>query len=235
MTTPDSTLPMLTSTVRDERLAQLRAAMRREHVDACIIPSSDPHLSEYLPGRWQGRAWLTGFTGSVGTFIATGDFAGCWTDARYWTQAATELAGSKVELMKIPSGASLLHIDWLAANLAPGQTVAVDSRVLGLSTARLLAEALKARGVNLRTDIDLLDSVWSERPALPSVPVFEHAAPYASTSRADKLAATRAAMATPGCRPSLHLHPRRHRLAVQPARRGCELQPGVPGACAGDT
>ncbi|WP_229413256.1 aminopeptidase P family protein [Massilia violaceinigra] len=189
---------MPTSTARDERLAQLRAAMRRAQVHACIIPSSDPHLSEYLPGRWQGREWLTGFTGSVGTFIATGDFAGCWTDARYWTQAETELAGSSVQLMKIPSGASLLHIDWLAANLGPGQTVAVDARVLGLSTARLLADALSARGINLRTDIDLLDSVWSERPTLPPPPVFEHAAPFASTSRADKLAATRAAMARLG-------------------------------------
>ncbi|MDQ1830060.1 aminopeptidase P family protein [Massilia scottii] len=186
------------STARDERLAQLRAAMQRAQVDACIIPSSDPHLSEYLPGRWQGREWLTGFTGSVGTFIATSDFAGCWTDARYWTQAGTELAGSSVQLMKIPSGASLLHIDWLAANLAPGQTVAVDARVLGLSSARLLADALSARGVHLRTDIDLLDSVWSERPALPPQPVSEHGAPFASTSRADKLAATRAAMARLG-------------------------------------
>ncbi|WP_187363058.1 aminopeptidase P family protein [Massilia aquatica] len=189
---------MPTSTTRDERLAQLRAAMRGAQVDACIIPSSDPHLSEYLPGRWQGREWLTGFTGSVGTFIATQDFAGCWTDARYWTQADTELAGSSVQLMKIPSGASLLHIDWLAASLAPGQTVAVDARVLGLSTARLLADALTARGIVLRTDIDLLDGVWSERPALPPQPVFEHAAPFASLSRADKLAATRAAMAKLG-------------------------------------
>ncbi|UOD32275.1 aminopeptidase P family protein [Massilia violaceinigra] len=189
---------MPTSTTRDERLAQLRAAMRGAQVDACIIPSSDPHLSEYLPGRWQGREWLTGFTGSVGTFIATQDFAGCWTDARYWTQADTELAGSSVQLMKIPSGASLLHIDWLAASLAPGQTVAVDARVLGLSTARLLADALTARGIVLRTDIDLLDGVWSDRPALPPQPVFEHAAPFASVSRADKLAATRAAMAKLG-------------------------------------
>ncbi|WP_187364265.1 aminopeptidase P family protein [Massilia genomosp. 1] len=185
---------MPTSTARDERLAQLRAAMRLAGVDACVIPSSDPHLSEYLPGRWQGREWLTGFTGSVGTFIATADFAGCWTDARYWTQAATELAGSSVHLMKIPSGASLLHIDWLAAKLAAGQTVAVDARVLGLSSARLLADALSARGIILRTDIDLLDGVWSERPALPPAPVFEHAAPFASLSRADKLAAIRAAM-----------------------------------------
>jgi Xaa-Pro aminopeptidase len=180
--------------VRDERLAALRAAMARHQIDAFIVPSSDPHLSEYLPGRWKGREWLSGFTGSVGTFIATGDFAGVWTDGRYWTQAESELAGSAIALMKIPSGASLLHVDWLAENMKPGQTVAVDARVLGLAVARLLAEALTARGVKLRTDVDLLDEVWTDRPALPADPVFEHVAPYAVLPRADKLGATRAAM-----------------------------------------
>ncbi|MES2757948.1 MAG: aminopeptidase P family protein [Pseudomonadota bacterium] len=183
---------------RAAALAQLRAVMQREHVDAILVPSADPHLSEYLPGRWQGREWLSGFTGSVGAFIAIAGFAGVWTDARYWTQAEAELAGSGIDLMKIPSGASLLYIDWLAANLQSGQTVAVDARVLGLSTARLLAEALAARGILLRTDIDLLDEVWSDRPALPTAPVFEHAAPYASTTRADKLAEVRAATAKMG-------------------------------------
>jgi Xaa-Pro aminopeptidase len=158
-------------------LDQLRAVMRRERIDAVLIPSADPHLSEYLPGRWKGREWLSGFTGSVGAFIATNDFAGVWTDARYWDQAEVELAGSAVSLMKIPSGASLLYIDWLAANLQPGQTVAVDARVLGLSTARLLADVLAARGIKLRTDVDLLDEVWTDRPSLPAEPVFEHAAP----------------------------------------------------------
>jgi Xaa-Pro aminopeptidase len=179
-------------------LDQLRAAMRREQIDAVLIPSADPHLSEYLPGRWKGREWLSGFTGSVGAFIATADFAGVWTDARYWDQAEVELAGSEVALMKIPSGASLLYIDWLAASLQPGQTVAVDARVLGLSTARLLADALAARGIALRTDLDLLDHVWDDRPTLPTAPVFEHAGPHASLARADKLAWVRAEMARLG-------------------------------------
>jgi Xaa-Pro aminopeptidase len=183
-----------TNSARAGRLAQLRAAMSRQGIDAFVVPSADPHLSEYLPGRWKGREWLSGFTGSVGTFIATADFAGVWTDGRYWTQAETELAGSGIALMKIPSGASLLHIDWLAANMAPGQTVAVDARVLGLATARLLAEALAARGVTLRTNVDLLDEVWSDRPGLPLDPVFEHGAPFATAPRAAKLADTRAAM-----------------------------------------
>ena len=183
---------------RAGRLAQLRAAMARHGIDAYIVPSSDPHLSEYLPGHWKGREWLSGFTGSVGTFVATASFAGVWTDGRYFTQAETELAGSEIALMKIPGAASQLHVDWLAANLAAGQTAAVDARVLGLAGARLLQDALKARGATLRTDIDLLDEVWSERPSMPLEPVFEHLPPYATVSRADKLHATRAAMEAHG-------------------------------------
>jgi Xaa-Pro aminopeptidase len=179
---------------RSKRLAQLRSAMARAGIDAFVVPSSDPHLSEYLPGHWKGREWLSGFTGSVGTFIATANFAGVWTDGRYWTQAETELAGSEIALMKIPGAASQMHMDWLAANLTSGQTVAVDARVLGLAGARLLSDALSAKGIALRTDIDLLDEVWQDRPALPADPVFEHLPPYATMSRADKLAATRAAM-----------------------------------------
>jgi len=187
-----------TNGLRATRLAQLRAAMARHQVDAFIVPSADPHLSEYLPGRWKGREWLSGFTGSVGTFIATAGFAGVWTDGRYYTQAEHELAGTEIRLMKIPSGASLLHIDWLAGNLQPGQTVAVDARVLGLAVARLLSDALAARGIQLRTDLDLLDDIWSERPGLPPEAVFEHEAPYATLARADKLQATRDAMAKLG-------------------------------------
>jgi len=187
-----------TTSLRAGRLAQLRAAMARQGVDAFIVPSADPHLSEYLPGRWKGREWLSGFTGSVGTFIATADFAGVWTDGRYYTQAEQELAGTEIKLMKIPSGASLLHIDWLADTMQSGQTVAVDARVLGLAVARLLADALKARGIGLRTDLDLLDEIWSDRPGLPPDAVYEHAAPFATTTRADKLHALRNAMAKLG-------------------------------------
>jgi Xaa-Pro aminopeptidase len=187
-----------TTGLRAERLAQLRAAMARQGVDAFIVPSADPHLSEYLPGRWKGREWLSGFTGSVGTFIATANVAGVWTDGRYYTQAEQELAGTEIQLMKIPSGASLLHIDWLAENMQPGQTVAVDARVLGLAVARLLEDALTARGVRLRTDLDLLDEIWSDRPGLPPEAVFEHESPYATMTRADKLHATRNAMARVG-------------------------------------
>jgi Xaa-Pro aminopeptidase len=180
------------------RLAAVREAMARHRIDALLVPSADPHLSEYLPPRWQGREWLSGFTGSVGALIVTADFAGVWTDARYWTQAENELAGTGIALMKIPSGASTLYVDWLASHLRQGQVAAVDGAVLGLAIARLLEQKLAERDIVLRTEADVLDDVWQGRPGLPLAPVFELAPPYAVTPRADKLAALRAAMASHG-------------------------------------
>jgi Xaa-Pro aminopeptidase len=180
------------------RIQQLRAAMLRHRIDACLVPSSDPHLSEYLPVRWKAREWLSGFTGSMGTLIVTADFAGLWADSRYWSQAEAELAGTGIALMKIGGSGGTQHIDWLGENLKAGQTVAVDGAVLGLNAARMLENALKLRGAQLRTDLDLLAEVWQDRPTLPTPPIYEHLPPHATTSRAAKLTETRAAMKSLG-------------------------------------
>ncbi|NEJ75015.1 aminopeptidase P family protein, partial [Rhizobium phaseoli] len=133
--------------------------MKQAGLAAWLVPSADPHLSEYLPGRWQGREWLSGFTGSVGTLVVTADFAGLWVDSRYWVQAEAQLTGTGVQLMKMFGGQqSAPHIDWLAQNVPAGATVGVDGAVLGVAAARALTDALKARGVELRTDLDLLDT-----------------------------------------------------------------------------
>jgi Xaa-Pro aminopeptidase len=183
-----------------QRLAALRDAMRSTGADAVIIPSADPHLSEYLPERWQGREWLSGFTGSVGTLVVTQDFAGLWVDGRYWVQAEAQLAGTGIEMMKIVVGQPNAHIDWLASNLPAGARVGVDGTVLGLASARALTEALGPRGIELRADLDLLGAIWPDRPAPPTGPVYEHDAAFAPLSRADKLAAVRKAMADAGAR-----------------------------------
>jgi Xaa-Pro aminopeptidase len=181
------------------RIELLRGAMAREALAAVLVPSSDPHISEYLPEHWQGRQWLSGFTGSVGTLVVTADFAGVWVDSRYWTQAEAQLAGTGIALMKMMAGQqSAPHVDWLAENVAAGETVAVDGAVLGVAAARTLKDALTARGIVLRTDLDLLDAVWPERPGLPSESVYEHVAPQASVARPEKLAEVRRVMREKG-------------------------------------
>ena len=178
-----------------DRLAALRQALVRHDLAAVLVPSSDPHLSEYLPERWQGRVHFSGFTGSMGTLVVTRDRAAVFADSRYWTQAEAELAGTTVELVKIPTGAATHPIDWLTATLSPGQTLAVDAAVLGLAAAQMLAGALQRHGIGLRTDLDLMAEAWPERPGLPAAPVREHLAPHAAVPRAERLAAVRAGLA----------------------------------------
>jgi len=162
------------------------------------VPSADPHLSEYLPAHWQGRQWLSGFTGSMATLVVATDRAALFADSRYWVQAEAELAGTDIELVKIPTGNSNAHVDWLAREVPRGATVAVDGQVLGLAAAQTLKAALAAAGVLLRTDIDLLGEIWPDRPALPAMPVYAHAAPHAALPRAAKLAQVRQAMGARG-------------------------------------
>ncbi len=180
------------------RIEKVRDALRRHGLAAVLVPSSDPHLSEYLPARWQGRQWLSGFTGSMGTLVVTLDTAALFADSRYWVQAEAELAGTGTELVKIPTGNSTAHVDWLARHVPAGASVGVDGNVLGLAAAQQLQAALTAAGVNLRTDFDALAEVWPERPGLPGAAVYEHLAPEAPLARATKLAQVRAAMAQHG-------------------------------------
>ncbi|MGC5701003.1 aminopeptidase P family protein [Pseudomonas sp. NFXW11] len=182
-----------TQGVVPQRLARVRQLMSREGIHALLVPSADPHLSEYLPGYWQGRQWLSGFHGSVGTLIVTADFAGVWADSRYWEQASKELKGSGIELVKLQPGQPG-PLDWLAEQTPQGAVVAVDGAVMAVASARTLGGKLQERGARLRTDIDLLLEAWSDRPALPDQPVYEHLPPQATLSRAEKLGSLREAL-----------------------------------------
>lgn len=186
-----------------DRIAALRRAMRRRKLDAYIVPSADPHLSEYLPPRWQGRRWLSGFTGSAGTLVVTRDFAGLWTDSRYWVQAESQLAGTGIELVKAGAPGQPGHADWLAARLKAGARVGVDGNVLGLAAFRSLSSAFAGKDISLDILADLLDEVWTDRPGLPDAPIYEHLPPYATEPRAARLARVREAMRGHGA--DLHL------------------------------
>ncbi len=176
------------------RITQLREVLARHGVFALLVPSADPHLSEYLPPRWQGREWLSGFTGSMATLVVTAREAALFADSRYWVQAEAELAGTGITLVKIPTGAATHHLDWLARQVPAGETVAVDGQVLALGAAQALQAALTAAGVHLRTELDLLSAIWPDRPGLPTPPLYEHLPPHAATSRPAKLALVREAM-----------------------------------------
>lgn len=185
------------------RLATLRAAMASHGWQAVMLPSSDPHLSEYLPERWQGRVHFSGFTGSSGTLLVAADRAALFTDSRYWTQAEAELSGTGVDLVKLDGPPVPAYVAWLKAlPLSTGTaTLAADGAVLGLAQAQQLQEALATVQTStwqLATRQDVLDGVWPERPGLPTAPVHEHLPPHATTSRQEKLAGVKQALQARG-------------------------------------
>ena len=180
------------------RIERVRDTLKKHGLAAVLVPSSDPHLSEYLPERWQARQWLSGFTGSMGTLVVTLNGAAVFADSRYWVQAEAELAGTGTELVKIATGNSTAHLDWITSHVSAGASVGVDGNVLGLAAAQTLQNALDRAGIHLRTDFDALAEVWPERPGLPTATVYEHHAPQAPLARATKLARVREAMARHG-------------------------------------
>jgi Xaa-Pro aminopeptidase len=179
-------------------IERIRDVLRHAGAAAVLIPSSDPHLSEYLPERWQGRQWASGFTGSMATLVVTLDRAALFADSRYWVQAERELAGSGIELVKIATPAASQHIEWLCQQVAKGQCVVVDGDVLGLGAARQLETELGRCGIRMRSDLDVFASAWDDRPATPVASVYEHLAPEAAESRASRLQSVRTAMREAG-------------------------------------
>lgn len=180
-----------------DRISNLRQALVEQDLTAIIVPSADPHLSEYLPEYWQARLWLSGFTGSVGTLVVTADFAGLWTDSRYWVHAAEQLADTGISLQKLaPKQPN--HIDWLAANLQEGDSVAVDGNVLSIAEQDRLLSAFDANDITLITDRDVLTDIWADRPALPTAKLYAHDAQFVAQSAASKLAAVRTGMIEAG-------------------------------------
>lgn len=176
------------------RIAALRDAMRAQDIAACLVPSADPHLSEYLPDHWQARVWLSGFDGSAGTLVVTDEFAGLWTDSRYFEQADRQLADTGITLMRLHVPHTPEYVEWLCDTLGDGDTLAVAGDSVSLAAERRLRDALATSGAKLRIDLDLPGEIWSDRPALPHAPVTEHALEYAITPRTDKLARVRDAM-----------------------------------------
>jgi Xaa-Pro aminopeptidase len=186
-----------------QRVQALRGHLAQAGLQACWVPTADPHLSEYLPEHWMARAWLSGFDGSAGGLLVTADFAGLWTDSRYWVQAEHQLQGSGIVLMRAGAPDVPDVLSWMESHLRAGDRVAVDGRVLDCATAHRWQAAFPAAGLELVLDRDPVGAVWADRPPLPSALVYEHRPPHACRRRADNLSAVRQAMQAHGA--TLHL------------------------------
>ena len=170
-----------------QRLAAMREEMKKAGVAATLIPQTDPHQSEYIADHWQVRRWLSGFTGSAGTLVVTLSEALLWTDSRYFLQAAQQLEGTEIKLMKdgLPDTPSITA--YLTHTLVKGATVGIDGALFSVTETASLRSTLEKYGLKLDTDFDVIDNIWTDRPSLPVAPVFIHDVKFAGESASDKI------------------------------------------------
>ncbi len=183
----------------NERIAALRRAMRAHQLDAYIIPSSDPHQSEYVSEHWKSREWISDFTGSAGTVVITHEHAGLWTDSRYFLQAEEQLAESDMELHRMTIGKGLEYDKWLAEQLPKGSRVGCNGLLFSKNQIKYINIGFEAKQLEIVTDVRLINDIWEDRPSLPQAEIFEHDIEFAGKSRGDKLAEIREEMKRMHC------------------------------------
>lgn len=181
-----------------DRIALLRTKLLERNISAFIIPSTDPHLSEYVASHWKSRAWISGFTGSAGTVVVTLDKAGLWTDSRYFLQADEQLAGTGIDLFKdgLPTTPSIN--EWLLNELPKGAVVGVDGKMFSVKQVEEMKCFFAAKGIELNTSFDPMEVVWDKRPAMPQDPAYIYGIEYAGVSCIDKILQIRARMTVEG-------------------------------------
>jgi len=177
-----------------EKIKQLRQQMKKKNINACLIPHSDPHISEYIPDYWKAREWISGFNGSAGTLVVTTEKAALWTDSRYFLQAEQQLDGSGIELCKLGLPETPDIPAWLSMNLKKGSTIGFDGLVLSLSSVRAYMEGFKKMGFGCNPSLDLVSKLWTDRPNLPSNKAFAHESEFSKISVSEKLGAIRKAL-----------------------------------------
>ena len=170
-----------------ERIAALRGAMKEQNIQAYIIPTTDPHMSEYPAACWKYREWISGFTGSCGTVVVTLDKAGLWTDSRYFLQAEMQLEGTGIDLYKLMIPGTPSIAQFLLSELNEGDTVGLNGLTYSLADAQSLELDLKKKGIGVNSDLSLIDPIWSDRPAVPEAPIFEMPVALSGKSSEDKI------------------------------------------------
>ena len=180
----------------NQRLESLREVMRREHLSAFIFPSTDAHQSEYVADHWQGRTWISGFNGSAGTAVVTMKSAALWTDSRYFLAAEEQLKGTEFQLMKLKIEGTPTISEWLAQELqGENAEVGLDGMVNSYhETMGLVADLRKSGGITVRTNLDPLGLIWTDRPAIPANPVEIQPMEFAGESVASKISRIRTAL-----------------------------------------
>lgn len=166
--------------------------MAGRNVAALIVPSSDPHQSEYVGPRWQARQWVSGFTGSSGTLVITARRAVLWVDGRYFIQAENELKGSGIQLMKSREPGVPTVNEWIIRRLNAGQTVAFDGKLFSVEAVREMERAFSGKRLRLQNNNDFISRVWQDRPGLPNHSAIDFPIAHAGLSRARKLKEVRA-------------------------------------------
>ncbi|MFW1850877.1 aminopeptidase P family protein [Acinetobacter guillouiae] len=173
------------------KLENLRTIMKKYQQDAFIAMSADPHMSEYLPDYWKIRQWLTGFTGSVGTIVVTQNFAGLWVDGRYWVQAEQQLENTGYVLQKQTPDESSTHLAWLSQHLAKDAKISVNGHTISALQFDALSKVAQSQQFEIQTDLDLIDEIWTERPALPLQPIWQMTDDLNAQTRLEKITAIR--------------------------------------------
>ena len=181
-----------------ERMHALRMTFPPNYIKAFIIPSTDPHLSEYVAPHWMSREWISGFTGSAGTVVVLMNEAGLWTDSRYFLQAAKELAGSGITLYKemLPETPSITK--YLSQKLKPGESVSIDGKMFSVQQVEQMKEELAAYSLQVDLFGDPLKRSWRDRPSIPNSPAFVYDIEYAGKSCEEKVTAIRAELTKKG-------------------------------------
>lgn len=174
-----------------ERIHALRMTFQTNNIKAFIVPSTDPHLSEYVAPHWMSREWISGFTGSAGTVVILRDKAGLWTDSRYFLQAERELDNTGITLYKemLPETPSIP--EFLRKNLNPGDTVSIDGKMFSVQQVEELKKSLTACNLQLNTFGDPFKSIWKGRPTMPNAQAFVYDVRYAGKSVEEKIASIR--------------------------------------------
>lgn len=169
------------------RLNKLRGIMEAKAITAYIVPTSDPHKSEYIADRYKTREWISGFTGSAGTVIVTKDKAMLWADGRYYTQAENEIKGSEFQLQRLGLKGVLNHIGWLKENLKDGDTLGLNGKVFSQRNIEELENSFQDKNINIVDKYDLIDEIWEDRPLLPVGDTFIHEKEYTGMDAIEKI------------------------------------------------